>query len=66
MTSGQVSPKLAVADYWAAFSEFGRADEDQDLGAAGVAVEGQAKRNVLDLRFGEAVGGEDRERPSRE
>ena len=29
-------PKLAVADYWAAFSDFGRADEDQDLGAAGV------------------------------
>jgi hypothetical protein len=29
-------PKLAVADFWAAFSDFGRADEDQDLGAAGV------------------------------
>jgi hypothetical protein len=29
-------PKLAVNDYWAAFSDFGRADEDQDLGAAGV------------------------------
>jgi hypothetical protein len=29
-------PKLAVIDYWAAFSDFGRADEDQDLGAAGV------------------------------
>jgi hypothetical protein len=29
-------PKLAVVDYWAAFSDFGRADEDQDLGAAGV------------------------------
>ena len=29
-------PKLAVADYWGAFSDFGRADEDQDLGAAGV------------------------------
>ena len=31
-------PKLAVADYWGAFSDFGRADEDQDLGAAGVFV----------------------------
>ena len=29
-------PALAVADYWGAFSDFGRADEDQDLGAAGV------------------------------
>ena len=29
-------PTLAVADYWGAFSDFGRADEDQDLGAAGV------------------------------
>jgi hypothetical protein len=29
-------PKLAVFDYWGAFSDFGRADEDQDLGAAGV------------------------------
>jgi hypothetical protein len=29
-------PKLAVFDYWSAFSDFGRADEDQDLGAAGV------------------------------
>ena len=29
-------PKLAVADFWGAFSDFGRADEDQDLGAAGV------------------------------
>jgi hypothetical protein len=29
-------PKLAVADYWGAFTDFGRADEDQDLGAAGV------------------------------
>jgi hypothetical protein len=29
-------PKLEVADYWGAFSDFGRADEDQDLGAAGV------------------------------
>ena len=29
-------PKLVVADYWGAFTDFGRADEDQDLGAAGV------------------------------
>ena len=29
-------PTLAVVDYWGAFSDFGRADEDQDLGAAGV------------------------------
>jgi hypothetical protein len=29
-------PKLVVADFWGAFSDFGRADEDQDLGAAGV------------------------------
>jgi hypothetical protein len=29
-------PALAVADFWGAFSDFGRADEDQDLGAAGV------------------------------
>ena len=29
-------PQLAVFDYWGAFSDFGRADEDQDLGAAGV------------------------------
>jgi hypothetical protein len=29
-------PRLAVIDYWGAFSDFGRADEDQDLGAAGV------------------------------
>jgi hypothetical protein len=29
-------PKLAVVDYWGAFSDFGRADEDQDLGSAGV------------------------------
>jgi hypothetical protein len=29
-------PKLDVIDYWGAFSDFGRADEDQDLGAAGV------------------------------
>jgi hypothetical protein len=28
--------QLAVVDYWAAFSDFGRVDEDQDLGAAGV------------------------------
>jgi hypothetical protein len=31
-------PKLAVIDYWCAFSDFGRADEDQDLGAAGVVL----------------------------
>jgi hypothetical protein len=31
-------PKLAVVDYWGAFSDFGRADEDQDLGAAGVVL----------------------------
>jgi hypothetical protein len=29
-------PKLAVADFWGAFTDFGRQDEDQDLGAAGV------------------------------
>jgi outer membrane protein assembly factor BamB len=31
-------PKLVVADYWGAFSDFGRLDEDQDLGAAGVFI----------------------------
>jgi hypothetical protein len=31
-------PTLAVNDFWAAFSDFGRADEDQDLGAAGVFI----------------------------
>jgi hypothetical protein len=31
-------PSLTVADYWGAFSDFGRADEDQDLGAAGVVL----------------------------
>ncbi|SAL27846.1 hypothetical protein [Caballeronia telluris] len=31
-------PKLELADYWGAFSDFGRADEDQDLGAAGVFI----------------------------
>ena len=31
-------PKLAVADFWGAFSDFGRQDEDQDLGAAGVFI----------------------------
>jgi hypothetical protein len=31
-------PKLVVADYWGAFSDFGRVDEDQDLGAAGVVL----------------------------
>jgi hypothetical protein len=29
-------PGLAVVDFWGAFSDFGREDEDQDLGAAGV------------------------------
>lgn len=31
-------PQLTLADYWGAFSDFGRADEDQDLGAAGVVL----------------------------
>jgi hypothetical protein len=31
-------PKLIVADFWGAFSDFGRVDEDQDLGAAGVFI----------------------------
>jgi hypothetical protein len=31
-------PQLAVIDYWGAFSDFGRMDEDQDLGAAGVVL----------------------------
>ena len=31
-------PTLVVNDFWAAFSDFGRADEDQDLGAAGVFI----------------------------
>jgi len=31
-------PKLAVTDFWGAFSDFGRLDEDQDLGAAGVFI----------------------------
>ena len=31
-------PKLTVADFWGAFSDFGRIDEDQDLGAAGVFI----------------------------
>src|SRR5687768_9419669 len=31
-------PKLVLADFWGAFSDFGRADEDQDLGAAGVVL----------------------------
>ena len=29
-------PKLALEDYWSAYSDFGREDQDQDLGAAGV------------------------------
>jgi hypothetical protein len=31
-------PKLALADFWGAFSDFARADQDQDLGAAGVVL----------------------------
>jgi hypothetical protein len=31
-------PKLVVADFWGAFSDFGCAYEDQDLGAAGVFI----------------------------
>ncbi|MBS1214076.1 MAG: hypothetical protein H6R26_2693 [Proteobacteria bacterium] len=31
-------PKIEVNDYWAAFSDFTRADTDQDLGAAGVFI----------------------------
>jgi hypothetical protein len=31
-------PKLVVADFWGAFSDFGRANEDQDLGAAGIFI----------------------------
>jgi hypothetical protein len=31
-------PSLVVNDFWGAFSDFGRADEDQDLGAAGVFI----------------------------
>jgi hypothetical protein len=31
-------PALVVNDFWAAFSDFGRQDEDQDLGAAGVFI----------------------------
>jgi hypothetical protein len=31
-------PSLAVADFWGAFSDFGRVDQDQDLGAAGVFI----------------------------
>jgi len=31
-------PQLVVADFWGAFSDFGRVDEDQDLGAAGVFI----------------------------
>jgi hypothetical protein len=31
-------PKLVVNDFWGAFSDFGRIDEDQDLGAAGVFI----------------------------
>jgi hypothetical protein len=31
-------PQLTLTDYWGAFSDFGREDEDQDLGAAGVFI----------------------------
>jgi hypothetical protein len=31
-------PMLDVADYWGAFSDFGRLDTDQDLGSAGVFI----------------------------
>jgi hypothetical protein len=31
-------PKLEVNDFWGAFSDFGREDPDQDLGAAGVFI----------------------------
>jgi hypothetical protein len=31
-------PTLEVADFWGAFSDFGRADVDQDLGSAGVFI----------------------------
>jgi hypothetical protein len=31
-------PGLAVADFWGAFSDFGRASGDQDLGSAGVFI----------------------------
>ena len=31
-------PKLEVADFWGAFSDFARADVDQDLGSAGVFI----------------------------
>ena len=34
----QGRPALVVADYWGAFSDFTRADQDQDLGAAGVVL----------------------------
>jgi hypothetical protein len=41
-------PKLEAVDFWGAFSDFGRADEDQDLGAAGV---------VLIPEHGNLIGG---------
>jgi hypothetical protein len=31
-------PRLDVVDFWCAFSDFGRTDTDQDLGAAGVFI----------------------------
>jgi hypothetical protein len=41
-------PKLAVADFWGAFSDFTRTDPDQDLGASGV---------VLIPQHGNLIGG---------
>ena len=38
-------PKLEVADFWGAFSDFGRADDDQDLGAAGVVHHSRARQS---------------------
>lgn len=35
---GNGKPMLVLADFWGAFSDFGRQDEDQDLGAAGVFI----------------------------
>jgi hypothetical protein len=45
---GNGKPRLEVADFWGAFADFGRADEDQDLGAAGV---------VLIPEHGNLIGG---------
>jgi len=38
-------PKLVVADFWSPFSDFGRQDTDQDLGAAGVFI--TARGNLI-------------------